>query len=282
MADTELVTLARYLLSEQAEHPETEPEFWTLIAQMAYVAKVIARETRRAALVGRLGLVGERNPTGDTQKKLDVFANEATLSAFHWSGLVAAIVSEEMDEPKATLSGSAARYILCIDPLDGSSNTDTNGSVGTIFGFFRRSCQGRCAGIEAELREGTSLAASGYVLYGPSTVFVYTRGRTVTGFTLDQDLGEFLLSHDALQCPPRGQTYSANLGHQREWDDGIQRFVAHLGERDPASGRPYSLRYSGALVADLHRILLEGGIFSTRPTRRMETASFGCCTKARH
>ena len=265
MADTDVVTLARYLLSEQAEHPETEAEFWTLIAQMAYVAKVIARETRRAALVGRLGLVGERNPTGDTQKKLDVFANEATLSAFHRSGLVAAIVYEEMDEPKATLSGSAARYILCIDPLDGSSNTDTNGSIGTIFGFFRRSCQGRCSSIETELREGTSLAVSGYVLYGPSTVFVYTRGHTVTGFTLDQDLGEFLLSHNALQCPPRGQTYSANLGREREWDAGIQRFVAHLGERDSGSGRPYSLRYSGALVADVHRILIEGGIYFYPP-----------------
>ncbi len=265
MADTDGVTLTRYLLSEQAEHPQTEPEFWTLIAQMAYVAKVIARETRRAALVGRLGLVGERNPTGDTQKKLDLFANEATLSAFHRSGLVAAIVSEEMDEPKDTLSGSAARYILCIDPLDGSSNTDTNGSVGTIFGFFRRSCQGRSSSIETELREGTTLAASGYVLYGPSTVFVYTRGRTVTGFTLDHDLGEFLLSHDALQCPRRGQTYSANLGRQREWDAGIQRFVAHLGEHDPATGRPYSLRYSGALVADLHRTLIEGGIYFYPP-----------------
>ena len=230
MADRELVTLAQYLLSEQAEHPETESEFWTLIAQMAYVAKVIARETRRAALVGRLGQVGERNPTGDTQKKLDVFANEVTVGAFHRSGLVAAIVSEEMDEPKA-------------------------------FGFFRRSCQGRCSSIETELRQGTSLVASGYALYGPSTVFVYTRGRTVTGFTLDHDLGEFLLSHDALQCPPRGQTYSANLGRVQEWDGGIQRFVAHLGERDSASGQPYSLRYSGALVADLHRTLIEGGIY---------------------
>ena len=261
MADRELVTLAQYLLSEQAEHPETESEFWTLIAQMAYVAKVIARETRRAALVGRLGLVGERNPTGDTQKKLDVFANEVALGAFHRSGLVAAIVSEEMDEPKATLSGSAGRYILCIDPLDGSSNTDTNGSAGTIFGSFRRSCQGRCSSIETELRQGTSLVASGYALYGPSTVLVYTRGRTVTGFTLDHDLGEFLLSHDALQCPPRGQTYSANLGRGQEWDAGIQRFVAHLGERESGSGRPYSLRYSGALVADLHRTLIEGGIY---------------------
>ena len=265
MADTQGITLTRYLLGEQAEHPETEPEFWTLIAQMAYVAKVIARETRRAALVGRLGLVGERNPTGDTQKKLDLFANKAALSAFHRSGLVAAIVSEEMNKAKDTLSGSAARYILCIDPLDGSSNTDTNGSVGTIFGFFRRSCEGRSFSIETELREGTALAASGYVLYGPSTVFVYTRGRTVTGFTLDHDLGEFLLSHDALQCPPRGQTYSANLGRQREWDAGIQRFVAHLGEHDPGSGRPYSLRYSGALVADLHRTLIEGGIYFYPP-----------------
>ena len=190
-----------------------------------------------------------------------MFANEVALGAFHRSGLVAAIVSEEMDEPKATLSGSAGRYILCIDPLDGSSNTDTNGSVGTIFGFFRRSCQGRCSSIETELRQGTSLVASGYALYGPSTVFVYTRGRTVTGFTLDHDLGEFLLSHDALQCPPRGQTYSANLGRGQEWDAGIQRFVAHLGERDSGSGRPYSLRYSGALVADLHRTLIEGGIY---------------------
>ena len=261
VANTDGVTLARYLLTEQALHPDTEPEFWTLLAQMAYVAKVIARETRRAALVGRLGLVGERNPTGDTQKKLDLFANETAVNAFHRSGLVAAIVSEEMDEPKETLSGSDARYLLCIDPLDGSSNTDTNGVVGTIFGFFRRSCQGRCSSIEAELREGTSLAAAGYVLYGPSTVFVYTRGRTVRGFTLDQDLGEFLLSHDAFQCPSRGHTYSANLGRMQEWDPGIQRFVAHLGERDPGDGRPYALRYSGAAVADVHRTLIEGGIY---------------------
>ena len=251
MADREAVSLTRYLLSEQAGHPEAEAEFWMLIAQMAYVAKVIARETRRAALVGRLGLVGERNPTGDTQKKLDVFANEATVDTFLRSGLVAAIVSEEMDEPKETLSGSAAGYILCVDPLDGSSNTDTNGSVGTIFGFFRRSCQGRCVGIENELREGLSLAAAGYVLCG----------RTVTGFTLDHDLGEFLLSHDTLQCPPRGQTYSANLGKQREWDTGVQRFVAKLGEGGQGKSRPCSLRYSGALVADLHRILIEGGIY---------------------
>ena len=261
MADRELVTLAGHLLGEQAEHPETESEFWTLVAQMAYVAKVISRETRRAALVGRLGLVGERNPTGDTQKKLDVFANEVALDAFHRSKLVAAIVSEELDEPTATLAGSAAPYILCIDPLDGSSNTDTNGSIGTIFGFFRRPDQGRGSGIETELRQGAALVASGYALYGPSTVFVYTRGRTVTGFTLDHDLGEFLLSHDALRCPPRGQTYSANLGRRQEWDPWIQRFVAHLGERDADSGRPYSLRYSGALVADLHRTLIEGGIY---------------------
>ncbi len=261
VADTEAVTLARYLLSEQAKQSDTEPEFWTLIAQMAYVAKVIARETRRAALVGRLGLVGERNPTGDAQKKLDVFANDAVLDTFHRAGLVAAIVSEEMDEPKETMCGSEARYILCVDPLDGSSNTDTNGAVGTIFGFYRRTRQGLCSNIEAELREGASLAAAGYVLYGPSTVFVYTRGRTVTGFTLDPDLGEFLVSHQAFQCPPRGRTYSANLGHQREWDAGIQRFVVHLGENEPARGRPYSLRYSGALVADLHRTLIEGGIY---------------------
>jgi fructose-1,6-bisphosphatase I len=259
------MTLQRHLLELQHKHPHTVGELAPVLLQVASVAKILSREIRLAALVGRLGFSGERNPTGDAQKKLDIFGHEMVVEAFADTGLVSAIVSEERDAVQQVAGGSDAMYILCVDPLDGSSNTDINGPVGTIFGVYRRVSTGSHA-IEPDLfRKGSEQVAAGYVLYGPSTVLVYTCGDGVDGFTLDDELDEFLLSHDNIRCPARGHYYSANLGHYREWHPNIQRFIEYLTAHDRTTHRPYSLRYTGALVADVHRSLLEGGLYFYPP-----------------
>lgn len=260
-ASMRTITLSRHLLEQEETHPVLRGELSQILAQIGYVGKVLARELRRAALVGKLGLVGGRNATGDAQKQLDVFANETFVRAFAEEGLVAAILSEELEEAKLLSCGDHARYILSTDPLDGSSNTDINGSLGTIFGIHRRERTGSCASLEEVLRKGSEMVAAGYVLYSASTMLVYTCGRGVHGFTLDQDLGEFLLSHEGIRCPARGKSFAVNVGRMNEWDPKLKAFVEYLTTPDLATGRPYSLRYSGALVGDLHRSLLEGGIY---------------------
>ncbi|MEL6779316.1 MAG: class 1 fructose-bisphosphatase [Cyanobacteria bacterium J06597_16] len=252
------ITLNRHLWQQQRQ--EKHPiELSILLTQMGFAAKVLTREISRAALVGRLGLVGEKNATGDAQKKLDVFSNEVVVDAFSDTGLVAAIASEELDQVQLIECGSDAQYILCTDPLDGSSNTDSSSAVGTIFGIYRRSTTGNC-GTEADaLQPGNKLVAAGYVLYGTSTVLVYTTGDRVDGFTLDPTLGEFLLSHENIRCPQDGKLYSANLSYYQSWEPQVKAFVDHLGEK--TTKPTYSLRYSGALVADVHRCLLEGGVY---------------------
>lgn len=258
---TQAKTLARHILEEQQLHPEAAGELSILLEQVAFAAKILSREMRRAALVGQLGLIGDKNATGDAQKKLDVFGNTTVVEAFVETGLVAAIVSEEMEETEHVPGRGDARYVICIDPLDGSSNTDINGAVGTIFGIYRRLTNGPQDGLEDVLRKGSDQVAAGYVMYGPSTVLVYSSGHGVNGFTLDHDIGEFLLSHANIRCPARGHTFSANLGHLNEWHPNIRQFIQHLGEADADSHRPYSLRYTGALIADVHRGLLEGGFY---------------------
>jgi fructose-1,6-bisphosphatase I len=227
-----------------------------LLTQLGYAAKILSREFGRAALVGKLGLVGEKNATGDSQKKLDIFANDTVIEAFDDAGLVSAIVSEELEDVRCVSCDGDAPFVLCIDPLDGSSNIDINGDVGTVFGIYPRSeLQGD---PEAAFRRpGSEQVGAGYILYGASTMLVYTVGRGVHGFTLDRELGEFLLSHEGIRCPTRGTTYSANLSREAGWAPGIQKYVASLAAaREPR----YSLRHNGALVADFHRCLLEGGI----------------------
>jgi fructose-1,6-bisphosphatase I len=255
------ITLSRHILEQEEKYVELRGELSRVLAQVGFVAKVLARELRRAALVGKLGLVGDRNATGDAQKRLDIFANETFVQAFAEDGLVAAILSEELEEVKLISCGDHARYILCTDPLDGSSNTDINGSLGTIFGIHRRERAGSCASPDEVLRKGSGMVAAGYVLYSTSTVLVYTCGHGVNGFTLDHDIGEFLLSHENIRLPMRGKSFAANLGRMHEWDPRLKEFVEYLTTPDAASHRPYSLRYSGALVGDVHRNLLEGGIY---------------------
>ena len=258
---TEAITLARHILKPRKHHSEDENQLAVLLTQIAYAGKILSREMRRAALVGQLGLTGEKNVTGDAQKKLDVFGNETFVEAFAETGLVAAIVSEEIDEAKHVAGGREARYLICVDPLDGSSNTDINGPVGTIFGIYRRITASGQESARDVLRKGKEQVAAGYVMYGPSTVLVYTCGDGVHGFTLDHDLGEFLLSHESIRCPPRGHYYSGNMGYYHDWHANIRSFVDYLTDPDPATRRPYSLRYTGALVADVHRCLLEGELY---------------------
>lgn len=254
-------TLNRHIWEEERRYPEFANQLSSLLAQVAYAAKILAREFGRSALVGKLGLRGGKNPTGDAQKILDVFSNEIIIEAFAKTGLVAAIVSEELDEVKFLTCQTDARYILCIDPLDGSSNTDINGGIGTIFGIYQRKSGDCPVPVEEFFRKGSDQVAAGYVMYGPSTVLVYTIGHGVHGFTLDHDLGEFLLSHENIRCPVRGGTCSANLARSLEWPPNVQKFVESLTVWDHSKEQYYSLRYAGALVVDLHRILLEGGVY---------------------
>lgn len=257
------VTLERHSMAQQHLDRHAAGELSTLLGHMAGAAQVLTRQLRRAALAGQLGVAGVQNSTGDAQKKLDLIGNETVVEAFANTRLVAAIVSEEMPEAMPLASGSNARYILCIDPLDGSSNTDINGPVGTIFGIYRRATTGPYD--PAQDLNGSQQVAAGYVMYGPGTVLVYTSGNGVNGFTLDDERGTFVLSHQDIHCPARGRYYSANLGHSSEWHPHIRQFVAYLTAPDHATHRPYSLRYTGALVADMHRTLLEGGLYFYPP-----------------
>jgi fructose-1,6-bisphosphatase I len=237
------------------------PQLETLVSEIAFAAKAVARETRQAALTGRLGSAGSANLSGDTQKKLDLLANRIFLDCLDTTGLVAAVVSEELEEVELQHCRGDAAYFVCLDPIDGSSNLELGTSLGSIFGVYQRSRSGSCEDVELELFNESSLVASGYVLYGAATAWVYTLGKRVDGFVLDPGVGEFLLTHPDIQCPQAGGGYSINTGNARLWEPGVLEFVRYLDEISPEAGRPYTLRYSGALMADLHRILLEGGIY---------------------
>ena len=253
-------------LREASGPDPIEEGLLAVLEQLASAGKRISREVSRAALSGALGAAGSENPTGDSQKKLDVVADEICFQALAETRRVAAMVGEERDEPAWLPYSEDAPYVVYVDPLDGSSNTDINGSVGTIFGVYRR--RSGCDPAAEFLRRGRDQVAAGYILYATSTMFVYTSGRGVEGFTLDPDSDEFVLSHPEIQCPRRGHTYSANLAHYSEWEQGIRRLSDALNAADPAHNRAYSLRYTGALVADLHRCLLEGGFYFYPADRR--------------
>jgi fructose-1,6-bisphosphatase I len=224
-----------------------------IVETLARAGIAIAREVRRAALTGQTGYAGGENTTGDRQKKLDVAGNQIVLDAFMKGGPVAAIISEEDDQPVPTATPDAP-WVLCTDPIDGSSNTDVDGPLGTIFSICERHAGGR-------FPQGADIKAAGYVLYGPSTIFALSTGDGAAAFTLDDESGAWVATHPALRCPPRGRTFSANLGRQRDWHPHLRAFVDWATDTDKATGRPWSLRYIGALVADLHRCLIDGGVY---------------------
>lgn len=255
------VTLSEHLASQHrfltTEHA---PGVAALVGRIGRVAAVIAEELAHAALRDRLGYVGSTNVSGDQVKKLDVWGHEAMLAGLRASGACAAFISEESKDPiEIAESGGAHGLVVCCDPVDGSSNLDVNSAVGTIFSV--RPSRGRVPAAPAALGPGTEQIAAGYVMYGPATVLVYTAGRGTNGFTLHPETGEFLLTHPDIRIPRRGKVYGINEGNFSSWHPGQRAFVEYLRTPDKATGRPYSLRYSGAMVADVHRTLLGGGLF---------------------
>ncbi len=225
-----------------------------VIAALTEAGKTIAGELAHAALVGMLGTTGGKNVQGETVKKLDAWSNDIVVDALRASGRVATMVSEEMDEP-VRVAGVSTGYVACFDPVDGSSNLDVNGIVGTIFSIRR------AAGAGDHVQVGTAQVAAGYIMFGPSTLLVLTTGDGVDGFTVDPATGAYTLSHSKVHMPARGKVYSTNEGNTSKWEPGVKRWVEHLKASDAATHRPYSARYVGSFVADMHRTLLEGGIY---------------------
>ncbi|MBI5776355.1 MAG: class 1 fructose-bisphosphatase [Nitrospirae bacterium] len=254
-------TLTRHIIHTQATHPGATGEFSALMAQIGLVGKMIANDLRRAGLINILGTTGETNVQGEAVKKLDEIANESFLKVFQYSGLVCALASEEMEKPvHLPENWPHGKYMLLFDPLDGSSNTDVNMPLGTIFSILRH--DGKGLPSEPELiRKGTKQEAAGYLMYGSSTMLVFTAGHGVHGFTLDPGIGEYYLSHENIQIPDKGQVYAVNEGNAKKWPDNTRKFLEHLKAKDKQTGRPYSARYSGCLVADVHRVLLGGGLY---------------------
>jgi fructose-1,6-bisphosphatase I len=256
------ITLKRHIMEQERQYPEATGELTSLLTQIALASKVISREVNKAGLVNLLGFTGERNVQGERVQKLDVFANETVVEAFEHSGDVCVMASEECAEPiPLAPDHPRGKYALLFDPLDGSSNIDANITIGTIFSVHRKISMGVDGTLEDLLQPGHRQVAAGYVVYGSSTMLVYTTGNGVHGYTLDPSLGEFLLSHEDICMPERGSTYSANEGNYHDWQPEVQRYIDYLHQKDPASKRPYSARYVGSLVADFHRTLLKGGIF---------------------
>jgi len=258
----EIVTIERHILEQQRFFPEATGEFTYLLYDIALAAKIISREVNKAGLAEILGLAGAENIQGEQVMKLDVFANETMMRMNDHTGRLCAMASEENPDvipiPERFPCG---KYVLVFDPLDGSANIDVNVSVGTIFSIHRKVSAGPRGSLEDLLQPGYKQAAAGYIVYGSSTMMVYTSGQGVHGFTLDPSVGEFLLSHPNIRIPSRGKYYSINEGNYHYWSEGIRRYVDYLKTPDKATGRPYAGRYIGTLVADFHRNLLAGGIF---------------------
>jgi fructose-1,6-bisphosphatase I len=256
------LTLSRFIAQKQATHEGVTAELDGLLTQVGLVGKLIAQDLRHAGLIDILGTTGEINVQGEVVKKVDEIANETIVTAFQQTGLVCALASEEMDKPIFLPENwPKAKYMVLFDPLDGSSNTDSNMPLGTIFSIVKIDRNDRMPTEEDLVCKGTAQVAAGYLLYGSSTMLVYTVGQGLHGFTLEPSIGEYLLSHERMRIPARGKVYGANEGNYHKWPAGTKRYFDHLKVKDTATGRPYSVRYSGCLVADVHRMLIGGGIY---------------------
>lgn len=263
MSNRSVVTIERHIIEQERRHPEATGAFSNLLYDMALAAKMIGREVRRAGLVEIFGYTGDTNVHGESVKKLDEYAHDVIYRALDHCGHLCVMASEEAEEiipiPDRFSTGN---YCLLFDPLDGSSNIEANVSVGTIFSIHRKISKGPRGTLEDCLQAGSEQIAAGYVVYGSSTMLVYTTGAGVHGFTLDPSIGEFILSHPNIQIPTPGQRiYSVNEGNSLRWSDGQRRLIDHFKGADGSGGKPFSARYIGSLVADFHRNLLYGGIF---------------------
>lgn len=260
-----IVTLDEFIIKRQKDFPFASGELTGLLRDIGVAAKIINREVNRAGLVNILGLEGSKNESGDMVQKLDIFANDTMIECLSNSGECCGIASEENEDiiPIKSIAGKHAKYLVVMDPLDGSSNIDVNVSVGTIFGIYRRkSKEDTIVTKEDFFQSGNDLVAAGYVLYGTSTMLVYTTGKGVNGFTLDPSIGEFCLSHTDISIPNKGNYYSVNQGYYSKFDLEMRRYIDHCADMN------YRLRYIGSMVSDIHRILFQGGIFLYPNTRK--------------
>ncbi len=262
MSSAKILTIERHILEQQKLHPHATGAFTGLLQDIALAAKLIARETTRAGLVDILGATEGENVYGERQQKLDIFANRVIFQMNDHTGRLCAMASEESDDliaiPEQFTTG---KYLLLFDPLDGSSNIDVNVSIGTIFAIHRKITAGERGTLEDALQPASKLVAAGYVIYGSSTMLVYSTGQGVHGFTLDPSVGEFLLSHEDIRIPEKPKYYSVNQGYEKYWTAGVRAYVHWLQGLDGANQEPLGLRYIGSMVADFHRNLLQGGVF---------------------
>jgi len=259
-----IITLNEFIINRQEEHPEAKGDLSRLLHHIGIAAKIVNKKINKAGLVDILGVAGQINVQGEEVKKLDVFANDHFIAALRASGEVCAIASEENQEIVTFDDGLSrdGHYVFCMDPLDGSSNIEVNVSVGTIFSIYRRrSPEGEAAVLDDFLQSGHQQVAAGYIIYGSSTMLVYTTGSGVDGFTLDPGIGEFCLSHPGIRTPDHGRIYSINEGNYAHFPTGVKQYIKYCQEIDAATDRPYTSRYIGSLVSDFHRNLLQGGIF---------------------
>ena len=255
-------TLTRFIIETQSGYPAATGEFSALLAQVGLAGKMISNDLRRAGLINILGTTGTTNVQGEAVKKLDAIANETFVKVFQHSGLVCAMASEEMEKPlRMPENWPHGKYMLLFDPLDGSSNTDVNMPLGTIVSVLRYDGKDGLPADAALVHKGTEQVAAGYLMYGSSTILVFTSGKGVNGFTLDPGIGEYLLSHENIRMPAKGSVYCTNEGNYQKWPEGTKRYLDYIKAFDKPTGRPYSGRYSGCLAADVHRLLLGGGIY---------------------
>lgn len=256
-----LVTLEEYIIQSQNRFPGATGELSQLLRDIGLASKIISREVNKAGITNILGFEGSTNIHGEAVKKLDIFADGQLISALERSLITCMVISEENDGV-VKLGTRKGKYIVYLDPLDGSSNIDVNVSIGSIFSIYMREAR-----FDPTLREddalqpGVKQVAAGYVLYGSSTTLCYTTGLGVSMFTLDPSIGEFILSDKQIQIPEHGSIYSINEGSYNSWPEGLKKYIKYCQEEDEETNRPYSARYIGSMVADIHRTLIKGGIF---------------------
>ncbi|HKK14367.1 MAG TPA: class 1 fructose-bisphosphatase [Gammaproteobacteria bacterium] len=256
-------TLGQFILEEQRRVPDATGDFSSLLGDLLTACKKIACAVNKGGLIGVLGSAETENVQGETQKKLDVISNDVMVQSLDWTGHLAAMASEEMDDPLSIpREYPRGKYLLLFDPLDGSSNIDVNLSVGTIFSVLRCPQNVSDPGVEDFLQPGTRQVCAGYAIYGPATMLVLTTGQGVNGFTLDRSIGEFILTHPDMTIPRQTREFAINMSNQRFWEPPVGRYVQEcLQGGDGPRGENFNMRWIASMVAEVHRILTRGGIF---------------------
>lgn len=262
---TKVTTLSEFIVERQTDFPFAKGELSRLLSAIRLAGKVVNREVNKAGLVDEiLGAAGQENVQGETQQKLDVYANNQMINALKAQQEVCGIGSEENEDFIAFDSEEAiwGKYVVLMDPLDGSSNIDVNVSIGTIFSIYRRKTKpGTVAELSDFLQPGDDLVAAGYIIYGSSTMLVFSTGNGVNGFTLDASIGVFCLSHPNMRIPKSGAMYSINEGNYKQFPEGVKKYIKYCQDEDASADHPYTSRYIGSLVADFHRNMIKGGIY---------------------